>query len=475
MSTAVRRVSSTFSSTDSSTAAPGERDGGPAKRRGSGNRSSSPPARGLTEAWVADAAHREDRYEVADPVTPGLRLRVAARPGDAKTWVWYVVDGGKRQCITLGRWPATSVDAARVRLAEAKAAKADGRLAEHLLIRSGGTVPAAEGALLFRDLAEDYFRTMIAGKVRHPGAVRTILDNDVIPNLGGFEVAKLTTRVLRLPAERAVARGAEVYAAKILQITKAIVAFAVGRGDLELDVGAPLRPRALGIVTSRRRDRTPGEAELGPILAAVETLGEPTRTLLRLLLFTGVRTGELLRAPWSEFDLTQGVWTLPPARQKLRLEKEQGAKPWRIPLAPPVVAMLKHLRSFAPKSPWVAASSDSKDGHMTDKVLARALRRLQGADQKGNARVLTLAEPVSPHDFRRALRGWLARNGCPLEVAERCLGHSLRALGGVVATYSADDLFDVRREWMARWAAHLESHHRAGPPDAKKDKKSKRG
>jgi integrase len=200
-------------------------------------------------------------------------------------------------------------------------------------------------------------------------------------------------------------------------------------------------------------------------LGAVQRLGEPTRTLLQLLLCTGVRTGELLRARWSEFDLQTGVWTIPPERQKLRKDKEQDAKPWRVPLAPPVVEMLKHLRSFGRKSPWVAASSEAKDGHVTDKVLARALRRLQGADRAPNdkrpAALRLEGARVSPHDFRRALRGWLARNSCPIEVAERCLGHSLRALGGVVATYAADDLFDARREWMTRWAAHVASHRAA--------------
>ena len=255
----------------------------------------------------------------------------------------------------------------------------------------------------------------------------------------------------------------------MLQVTKAVVAFAVGRGDLEIDIGAPLRPRALGIVTSRRRTRSVEDNELPALLAALEQLGEPTRTLLRLLLHTGVRTGELLRARWSEFDLPHAVWAIPPERQKLRLEAQQRAKPWRVPLAPSAVAMLKHLRSFAPKSPWVAASTDAKDGHMTDKVLGRALRRLQGGDKKPDGGKNRKSPPlnlegtrVSPHDFRRALRGWLARNGCPIEVAERCLGHSLRALGGVVATYAADDLFDARREWLERWATHLESHRRAG-------------
>ena len=222
MSAAVRQHSSRFSSTDSSTArstvpattpstVPARRDRqsmraalapsveigashvepAPPSTAAKSRTANRPPARGLTESWVADLAHRAARFEVGDPITPGLRLRVAARPGDVKTWVWYAVDAGVRRCIVIGRWPPVSVDAARVRLADLKRVKAEGRLGDHL------APPAAtQGALLVRDIAEDYFRTLIKGKVRHPGAVRAVLDNDVIPNLGHLEVAKLTTRIL---------------------------------------------------------------------------------------------------------------------------------------------------------------------------------------------------------------------------------------------------------------------------------------
>jgi integrase len=301
---------------------------------------------------------------------------------------------------------------------------------------------------------------MIDGKRRHPGDVRSILDNYIKPTIGDVEVAKLTTQDVAKPTRAAVQNKAVQHAAKVLQISKALTAFAVARGDIPVDVGAPLKAKALGAVTTRRRSRSVEENETKPLLAALTQLGEPTSTLLNVLLYTGVRTGELLRAPWSEINLEERVWTLPPARQKLRLDKEQDAKPWRIPLAPPVVAMLKHLRSFAPKSKWVAASDDAKSGHITDKALGRALRRLQA---RGDLKLE--GGYVRPHDFRRALRGWLMRNGCPIDVAERCLGHSLAALGGVVSTYAVDDLFAIRHQWLERWAAHLESH-RAAPSGA---------
>jgi integrase len=289
----------------------------------------------------------------------------------------------------------------------------------------------------------------------------------------------LTTRALRPPTEKAVADGSPVQAAAVLQVTKALTAFAAGRGDLAVDVGAPLRAKVLGAVTTSRRTRRVVDAELPALLAGFKTVADPTQTLLRLLLTTGVRTQELLNAPWSEIDLKAAVWTIPPERQKLTLEGMKGAEAWRVPLSPAAVDLFKHLRSLEPKSLWVAASSDTKSGHVTDKVLSHAMRRLQGLD-KPSARIAAeraahrkaegstkkypgtipgrgprMALPggqVNAHDFRRTLRSWLDENKCRLAVAERCLGHKLQ---GVERVYAVADLFDERREWLDKWAAHL--------------------
>ncbi|MBK9517480.1 MAG: tyrosine-type recombinase/integrase [Anaeromyxobacter sp.] len=158
--------------------------------------------------------------------------------------------------------------------------------------------------------------------------------------------------------------GARVHAAAVLQITKALSRFAVAGEHLAVDVAAPLRPQMLRAITNSERDRVVEADELPLLLSGLHQLGDPTRTLLRLLLATGVRTGELLGASRSEFDLEAAVWTIPPERQKLTRDKIEKAKPWRVPLAPSVVALLKSLKKPAPKSKWVLP------------------RRLQGASRR---------------------------------------------------------------------------------------------
>lgn len=471
MSTAKQARSSTFSSTASSCVSPWEK---PEVQR-----------RGFTESWIAGLAHGPKRYEVGDPRAPGLCIRVAAAPGKSKSWVWYAAPdedargrGEKRCCVGFGRWPTVSIEAARLKLEVHKAAKSEGRLEQ---LRKPAPPPV--GAHLVSALAEDFYKVTVMGKRRHPWRVRGILDNYILPTIGHLEVATLTTRNLRAPTEKAVADGSPVQAAAVLQVTKAVTAFAAGRGDLTHDVGAPLKAKALGAVTMSRRKRRVEDAELPALLAGLKTVTDPTRTLLRLLLTTGVRTGELLNAPWSEFDLKHAVWTIPPERQKLTLESMKGAEAWRVPLAPAAVALLNHLRALEPKSAWVASSSETESGHVTDKVLSHAMRRLQGLDKPSariseeraahrkargsnlpgpkpgrGPRMALPGGPVNAHDFRRTLRSWLEVNECPFGVAERCLGHKMK---GVERVYAVADLLDQRREWLNRWAAHLATAEKA--------------
>ncbi len=174
------------------------------------------------------------------------------------------------------------------------------------------------------------------------------------------------------------------------------------------------------------------------------------RAGLRLLLLTGVRTGELLRARWTEFDLAGRIWVVPIEHQKLGRRERAAARPWSIPLSVQALAQLERLRVMSEGSPYVMASVLAKEGRVTDKALVAGMRKLFG----GKAPLLTFPEPrPTVHDLRRTLRTGLARLRVPRDVAERCLNH---ALPDIEAIYNTHDYLDDRREALARWSAHVE-------------------
>ena len=57
------------------------------------------------------------------------------------------------------------------------------------------------------------------------------------------------------------------------------------------------------------------------------------------------------------------------------------------------------------------------------------------------------------HDLRRTVRTGLAKMGCPSEIAEAVLGHAPK---GIVGTYNLHRYNSECREWLQKWANHLD-------------------
>jgi integrase len=153
---------------------------------------------------------------------------------------------------------------------------------------------------------------------------------------------------------------------------------------------------------------------------------------------TGVRTAELLQAKWEHIQ--DNEWFIP--------EENSKTTAWTVPIVPPVASLLDELQEIADhfESDWVMASTT--DEPLSDKALARAIRRLR--DKKDDKGKLLLDIPdFTPHDFRRTLRTHLEDLDVPPYVAEKCLNHSL---GRIERTYNRNELLEQRREALQKWA-----------------------
>ena len=60
----------------------------------------------------------------------------------------------------------------------------------------------------------------------------------------------------------------------------------------------------------------------------------------------------------------------------------------------------------------------------------------------------------TPHDLRRSVRIGLSRLQCPNAVAEAVLGHSRK---GIEGTYDLHRYEAECRQWLQKWADHLDS------------------
>lgn len=141
---------------------------------------------------------------------------------------------------------------------------------------------------------------------------------------------------------------------------------------------------------------------------------QPSANVIRLLLLTGARRGEVLSATWSQFDLGRGVWTKPSAHTKQRREH-------RIPLSPPALQLLTEMRTAAA----VAAKKDKRaipemlfPGRTTGKPQADLKRFWATVRKAANL------EGVRIHDLRHTYASVLAGAGFSLPIIGQLLGHT---------------------------------------------------
>ncbi|ASQ47453.1 tyrosine-type recombinase/integrase [Legionella clemsonensis] len=136
-----------------------------------------------------------------------------------------------------------------------------------------------------------------------------------------------------------------------------------------------------------------------------------TKSAIKLILLTGIRTAELRLAQWSEFNFEQSLWTIPASHSKTSIIT-------KIHLSPQTRAILYELKAHVASS-FVLSGAD-KLTPLTENALPRAIKRIQ-------ERVGIL--DWTAHDLRRTLLPSLEKSlHVDPVVIEKCLGHKMSKL-----------------------------------------------
>jgi integrase len=165
---------------------------------------------------------------------------------------------------------------------------------------------------------------------------------------------------------------------------------------------------------------------------------------LEVTLLTGLRTGEVIGAKWTEIDLDRRAWVIPAERLK---DRKTRTEPHRMPLSPQVLAILKALPRLGE---FVFAGL--KTGRPLSNMAMLSLLKDMNRDESGEPRWLdpTSSRPITPHGLRATFRTWGEDAGFPRELLEESLGHQVGTT--VERAYRRTDSFDRRRAIMEAWA-----------------------
>jgi integrase len=349
---------------------------------------------------------------VFDDDVPGFGVRV--RASGARTWIFQYKIGGKTRRLVLGQVSAIKL---------AKARDIAGEL--HAKVRLGGD-PASEkrekvqrALHTFVNLVERFLEQYRA-RPRTRGEVERYLRKYAAP-LHPMPVGAISLRdVADLLAKIDKASGA-VTANRVRATLSACFSWGMREGL------APSNPVAN---TNKReeqpRDRVLANGELKRIwnAASDDTYG----TIIKLLILTGQRRGEIAQLRWSEVYFAAGVVSFPAERTK-------NKRPHVIPLPPTARALLE-------KRP--------RAGDAVFKLTAWSLHK-DLLDKRSGVTGWTV------HDLRRTTATGMADIGIQPHIIEAVLNHVSGHRGGVAGIYNRANYAAEKAAALARWDEHVAS------------------
>jgi integrase len=360
-----------------------------------------------------------DRRELPDGYVRGLYLVVQPGTG-SKSWAVRYRYAGKTRKHTIGNYPTFGLK--------------DARDAAVKVLRS-----VSEG----RDPVQQ----------QRPGSVEDVVARFLDQHCKNYRprTRKETARILRtkVPIEwrrrkieeitRADIKGVlfaladtPVAANRTHSVLHTLFRFAV---DNDLIVSSPIAGmRAPNKETPR--DRVLTDAELRSVWRAANKIGFPFGSIVKLLILTGQRRGEVAGMAWPEIDnIGTGIWTLPKERVK-------NGRRHEVPLSPQAIAVLEHLPRIGE-----AAYVFTLNGAVPVRSFGKAKARLD--------RLAGIA-PWTLHDLRRTAASGMAKLGVSLVVIEKVLNHVSGSLGCIVGVYQRHEYAEEKRAALQQWADHVE-------------------
>lgn len=384
----------------------------------------------FTDTYIKGMKPRATRYEEYEGGGFGIRVT----PNGIKSWIYRYKITDKTDKITLGHYPAMSLANAKKEFIELSQLRRDGKNPKEIIANQKETQSNTVSMLVL-----SWYEGYIEKERKQPQQIKQLIDADIIPLLGDIELAKLSPAIVTNALDKIVKRGAPIHANKVLAALKQAFSYGVRRGAMAENPAVLLQARDIGGI-EKPRDRYLSINEIRELLLFLNNsknrMSLQTKLAIKIILHTGIRSGELRVATWSEIDFENSLWTIPKEHTKQN-------ETMRVHLTELVKAMFKELKSA---SQSVFILSARQDEPLSPKALSRAINRIQ--ERVG-------IPHWTAHDLRRSFCTQLGETlHVDPVVIEKCLGHKMPK---IMATYNRNEMLPQRKEALTRWSEYLES------------------
>jgi integrase len=368
-------------------------------------------------------ARRGKKYPTT--LLPGLYFIV--QPSGAKSWAVRYRSAGRPRKHTLGPYPRLDLKAARDLARTALRAAAEGRDPASEKIEARAATPNS-----IEHVVEDFLERHVRPNYRPRSMKETerLLRVHVVSSWRNRAIGTITRRDVRELLEKIKTGGAPIVANQVHSVTRGMFNWCIGN---EIVAASPITGlKAPSKATSR--DRVLSDEELRLVWKAADNAGTVYAALVRLLILTGQRRGEVAGMRWDELDLDNRIWKLPGERTK-------NSRPHDVPLSKEALAIIKALPRIS-------------DEYVLSLRPQAPIRGFQEGKEALDA-LLPDLPPWVLHDLRRTVATGMAKLGISLPVIEKVLNHASGSFAGIVGIYQRHDYADEKRKALDMWASHV--------------------
>ena len=381
---------------------------------------------------------------VWDQTLPGFGLKIT--PKGKKVYVVQYRLGGRGFTLrryTIGPHGVFTQEEARERARKVRQTVCDG--IDPMLLKKQERLNTVE------KLIQGFIQSRRRKGRRSADEIQRVLEREIGKAWRGRSVAAITKPDIHHVLDEIMDRGSSVIANRTLAHLKTMFNWAKSRGIITQSPADNIEKPGEEVA----RERAPDDSELAEIWRATAKLEWPFEPAVKLLILTGQRREEVGQMRWTELNLSEGVWTLPPARTK-------NGQPHDIHLSPLALDVIETITPIEDcdlvfsTNGETSISGWSKAKRRLDEEIAAA-RRARARERGQDADKVKAMPEWRIHDLRRSVATGLSNLGVAPIVADRILNHvPKKQKGQVMFVYNRAEYVRERREALELWARHIQ-------------------
>jgi integrase len=381
----------------------------------------------LTDTKARQAKARSTPYKLADQ--GGLYLHVSTT--GSKSWRYDYRLHGKRETLTIGRYPDITLADARELHAEARRQIAKG-------VSPAKSKQAEKEAAgdSFKGIAESWYEALAPHRSESWRVhTRCYLTRDLYPAIGNKPIRSITPTDILLIMQRLEKSGTAYTANRARQTASRVFQHAIRNLRADYDPAQSLRGAV--VIPGPKHRAALAAKDIPAFLLAVDNYPgkRATQLAVNLLLLTMVRKSELIKATWEEVDWDKAEWRIPADRTKMKALHI-------VPLSTQAVECFRELHTLACGSRYILPHYGDLGRPMGHGTLNEMFARMGYGH-------------VTVHGLRATASTLLNEQGFRPDVIEQQLAHVER--NRIRAAYNRAEYLDDRRHMMQHWANYLDA------------------